>query len=458
MTQPPAWLDPAIAYVESWLGHQMRLTEQPGCMIAIAWRGQVVFDAAFGRANLATGEALTPRHRFRVASHSKTFTAAAVLKLREQGRLRLDDPVGQYVTGLHPEIGAATIAQALSHTAGVFRDGLDSAYWVGRAPFSDAAQIRADLALAPTIEPNTRLKYSNHGFALAGLVIEAVTGEPYADWVRREIVAPAGLGETTPDVPLPEGARLAQGHGGKALLGRRQVFPGDASTHALASATGFVSTAADLVRFFGQLSPTAETSVLSRASRREMVRPQWRDAYSAVERTYGLGVIGGAFGGWSWFGHSGGFQGYISRTAVVAAQDLAVSVLTNAADGLAHAWLDGALSILQRFAAEGAPNPAAADWTGRWWSVWGASDLVAMGDKVLLAAPDQADPLLKVPELALTGADEARIAEAGAFHSYGEPVRRVRDAAGQVVELRVAGGRALPEADLARELTERYGG
>jgi len=456
MTDLPAWLPPALDYIPQWLAYQMRVTEQPGCAIAIAWRGEVVLQAAFGHADLAAGEALTPRHRFRVASHSKSFTAAAILKLREQGRLKLDDAVGQYVGGLHPGVASATIAQLLSHSAGIVRDGPDCAYWVDRAAFLDEASLRAELAAAPAIDANTRLKYSNHGFGLAGLAIEAITGEPYRLWVQREIVAAAGLAETTPDVPLPDGAKLARGHGGKALLGRRLVFPGDQPTHALASATGFVSTAPDLARFFAQLSPNAATSVLSVASRREMSRPQWKDPWSPLAQSYGLGTISGSFDGWGWFGHSGGFLGYITRTAVIPAQDLAISCLTNAVDGMSHIWLDGALGILKRFEEDGAPAPALADWTGRWWSAWGATDLVPVGEKVLLASPAMPSPFLKVPELTLTGADEARISQAGAFASYGEPARLVRGGDGAVIEVLIAGGRSIPEAALAAELIGRY--
>jgi CubicO group peptidase (beta-lactamase class C family) len=455
--QAPDWLAPALAYIPQWLDYQVRSSEQPGCAIAIAWRGEVMLEAAFGHADLAAGEPLTPRHRFRVASHSKSFTAAGILKLREQGRLKLDDTVGQYVSGLHPDIASATLAQLLSHSAGVVRDGPDCAYWVDRAAFLDEASLRGELAEAPAIDPNTRLKYSNHGFGLAGLVIEAATGEPYAVWVKREIVDAAGLAETTPDVPLPAGAALARGHSGKALLGRRLVFPGDQPTNALASATGFVSTAADLARFFAQLSPTAETSLLSVASRREMSRAQWKDPWSAIPITYGLGTIGSTFDGWEGVGHSGGFQGYLTRTSTVAAQDLTVSCLTNAIDGPAHFWLDGAMAILKRFQESGPPSPAVADWTGRWWSVWGATDLVPAGDKVFVATPAMANPLMKATELTVTAPDEARISQAGAFASYGEPARLFRDADGRVCEVIVGGSRLISEAALATELTGRYG-
>ena len=117
------WLGAALAYIPGWIEHQMRVSEQPGCSIAIAHRGKLVLEQAFGAADLEQGTVLTPRHRFRVASHSKSFTAAAVLKLREQGRLRLDDPIGYVLKGLHKQVAAATWSQLLSHSAGLVRDG-----------------------------------------------------------------------------------------------------------------------------------------------------------------------------------------------------------------------------------------------------------------------------------------------------------------------------------------------
>lgn len=452
------WLNAALDYIPNWLGFQMRQSEQPGCAIAIAQRGRIVLDRAFGHADLAKGEMLTPRHRFRVASHSKSFTASGIMTLREAGRLRLDDPVGQYVGGLHKAVARTTIAQLLSHSAGLMRDGTDSGHWLDRRRFPVIEQIREDLGAGTAIEANTRFKYSNYGYGLAGLVIEAITGESYAAWIKREIVEKAGLAETEPDVPLARGVKLARGHSGKLPLGRRVIFPGEAPTNALTAATGFVSTAADLARFFAQLMPTARKSVISVASRREMIRPQWREPHSSLERHYGLGIISGRLGDWDWFGHSGGFQGYITRTVALPGQDLTVSVLTNAADGLAHPWLEGVVHILRCFARNGAPARRVSGWTGRWWTVWGAVDLLPAGDKVFVTAPALLNPLMDASELAVTGRDKGRIALAGGFASHGEPVRRVRNKAGRVVELWLAGGKLVPEAKLAREMEARYGG
>src|SRR4051794_39747089 len=287
----------ALGYLRGWIEFQLRTSQRPGCIVAIAHRGKVVDEYAFGEANLATGEKLTPRHRFRIASHSKSFTAAGIMKLREQRKLRLDDPVGLYVKGLHPQVAQTTIAQLLSHSAGLTRDGADAGQFGDRKPYLSEKELMAELQSAPAIAPNTRFKYSNHGFGLLGLVIEAITREPYSGWIKREIVAAAGLRETEPNMPLPKRAAFARGHTLRLPVGRRLVVPGDNPTNAMASATGFVSTAADVARFFAQLAPNAKRSLLSAASRREMTRKHWRNPHTTVEGYYGLGIMSGTLAG-----------------------------------------------------------------------------------------------------------------------------------------------------------------
>src|SRR6185437_5583642 len=104
----------------------------------------------------------------------------------------LDDPVGRHIKRLHPAVAQATVAQLLSHSAGLIRDGTDAGQWEDRRPFASERELRAALREAPILPANSRFKYSNHGYGLAGLVIEAVTGEPYNEWIKRAIVAPAG--------------------------------------------------------------------------------------------------------------------------------------------------------------------------------------------------------------------------------------------------------------------------
>jgi D-alanyl-D-alanine carboxypeptidase len=302
------WLSAALDYIPRWLEFQLRHLDQPGCVVAVAERGRIVFERAFGTADLASGEKLTPRHRFRVASHSKSFTAAGIMSLQEEGRLRLDDPAGKFVAALHPSVASVTIAQLLSHSGGIVRDGDDAGYFMDRRPFLREPELLAALAAPPTLAASLRFKYSNYAYGLLGLVIAAVTGEAYASWIRRAILAAAGLEETEPDMPAIDRLPFARGHSGRAPLGRRLVLPGDNPAHAMAAATGFVSTAGDLALFFSQLDPESRSPLLSPLSRREMARRLWRDAESSVERYYGLGLMSGRPGAWEWFGHTGMFR------------------------------------------------------------------------------------------------------------------------------------------------------
>ena len=450
------WLSAALDYIPSWIELQLRASGQPGCVLAIAFKDRIVLEQAFGIADLSTGEKLTPRHRFRVASHSKSFTAAGVMKLRERGKLKLDDPIGDHVAKLNSTIAGATIGQVLSHSAGITRDGRDCGQYYGRRPYLDAKEVLADLAAGPTIDPNSRFKYSNHGFALLGLMIESIVNEPFKDWIKREIVDAAGLKETTPDMPIPRGAPFARGHSAKLLLGERVLFPGDYSENAIAPAGGFIATASDLCCYFAQLSPRARQSVLSVSSRREMTRRHWRNAHTTAEEYYGLGIISGAVKGWDWFGHGGGLPGYISRTAVVPEQDLAITVLTNNSNGWAGPWVDGAIHILQEFSRQGPPTRKVRDWTGRWWGLGGPDDHIPLGNKVLVANPQTWAPLLNAAEIEVTGRDKGLVSLDNGYGNQGEAVTRRRNKSGKVIEMIYAGYRLLPEEAIAKEVRKRY--
>ena len=449
------WLRSAVGYINDWLEFQLAGSQQPGVIIAIAHRGEIVSERAFGLANLSSGEKLTPRHRFRIASHSKAFTAAGIMKLREQKKLRLDDPIGNYVAGLHREVAEQTIAQALSHSAGLTRDGVDSGQFIDTRPYLNKKELLEQLAVPPAIEPNTRFKYSNHGFALMGLVIEAIAGEPYPVWIKREIVDVVGLKETEPGMPSARGIPFARGHTLRRPLGRRFVIPGDNPAHAMTSAAGFVATAADTARFFAQLAPKAKRSVISVASRREMTRKHWRIPGN-IELHYGLGVSSGKSEGFEWFGHGGGFQGYLSRTAVMPESELAITILSNSIDGWAPIWMEGCFHILRAFKSLGAPERRVRDWTGRWWTIWSAVDLVPMGNRVMVGNPHLFSPFIDAPEIEVTGRDTGRITSAPGYASFGEPVRRSRRKSGKVSDLWLAGVNLKPEKALAAEIERRY--
>lgn len=452
-----AWINPAIDYAGRWIDFKMGQFGQPGCVIAFTYRGQLVHEQAYGVADLTTGEALTPRHRFRVASHSKTFTATGIFKLIDQGRLSLDSTAGSFVEGLHPEVAAVTIRQLMSHGAGLVRDGDNAGFFGDVRPFLVKDELLAELKKPLAIEAGQRFKYSNYGYSLLGLIIEAITGEAYANWMQREIIAAAGLSETDPDMPANAAFPFARGHTARLLSPSRLVIPGVNPGNAMASATGFVSTAADLARFMAQLSPDVERSVLSAASRREMVKQVWDDPASGVVRNYSLGVYGSKPSGIDNFGHIGAFQGTITRTAMLPDLGVSVSVLTNAIDGPAVLWVEALIRILQRFHQAGAPPAAHADWTGRWWGLWGAIEIVALGDKIITFNPAFDLPFAEASEITLSNADNGVVTSAPGFDRFGEPVHRARDANGEVVRIQIGGAGFVSEEMAKAQMQKRYG-
>src|SRR5947209_931391 len=161
-----------VAYAARWIAFQQQLQEIPGLVLAIQYRGEVLLSRGYGFADLEREITMTPRHIFRIASHSKTFTATAIMQLAEQGRLRLDDPLGAHIPWLRGGPAAVTIRQVLNHSAGIIRDGVDGDFWLLDRPFPDLAELR-DMAegSAEILPPNRSCRYSYIGSSLLGPVV-----------------------------------------------------------------------------------------------------------------------------------------------------------------------------------------------------------------------------------------------------------------------------------------------
>ena len=150
--------------------------------------------------------------------------------------------------------------------------------------------------------------------------------------------------------------------------------------------------------------------------------------------------------------HSGAWS-----TATATVQGKSVTILTNATDGWAGFWIDGAMQILHAFEARGAPKRRVRDWTGRWWSPWGAYDLVPMGNLVIVGNPHAFNPFMDATEIEVTGRDTGRVSLAAGYGSHGEPVHRTRNKAGTVTEVWFAGGKGTREKAVAAEMERKYG-
>lgn len=445
----------ALPYVDGWLAYRRWRERVPGVQAAVWFDDALQLSSAHGLADEEAGAPLTTEHLFRIASHSKTFTATAVLQLVERGALRLDDPVGQHVPRL-AEAGSrladATVRELLEHGAGVIRDGLDGDYWQHGRPFPDEAELiemlldRGDKAPA-----GAGFNYSNLGYSLLGLVVAAVSGRSYGDFVTESIVEPLGLRHTGPEWDESRADEYAAGHSGR-HVSQTRVRLAHVDTRAMAAATGFYGTASDLVRY-ASAHFDGDERLLGEHSKRLAQREAWQsDASQPESAHYGLGFVIDRVGGHRVVGHSGGYPGHITRTLFDPALGLAVSVLTNAVDGPATALSSGVLRLLD-LALEPAPPGLAtrasssgvdpARFTGRFAGEFGIVDVALLGQNLVALHPSGADPVDGMDRLRVAGPDELLIARGNGFGAVGETMRYEFDADGRVSRLRGAGGMSM---------------
>lgn len=296
----------------------------PGAVVLMTKGDAVIYRGAVGQADLELGAPLAPDQVFRIASVTKMFTAATVLKLAEQGKLSLDDKLSAYV----PDIANGdqiTIRQLLNHTAGV-SDIVNTITPGFSRRDVDTATLLEDVKSRPAaFAPGTRWAYSNAGFILLGAVIEKVTGQRWYEAVRDQVIAPAGL------------KRTAYGESAPLVPGRVSGYTTDGQTHAVlnanrisssipAAAGGLISTAEELNAWMRAL---VGGRVLAPASLAAMRTPAPDLPGASPGARYGLGLYQWTVRGAPMIGHTGQIDGFASMLAYLPDQDVTIVVLAN---------------------------------------------------------------------------------------------------------------------------------
>lgn len=452
----PAALSAALDYADRWLGFRQRMLRVPGVQAAVLVGSEIAMSSVHGDADVESGTALTARHLFRIASHSKTFTATAVLQLVEAGRLRLDDTVGQLLPRLAgTAIADRSVRALLSHASGISRDGEDADHWQLRRAFPDAETLfalaaRADTAVLPAEE---RFKYSNIAYSLLGFIVETAAGRPYNTFVTEEIVGRLGLADSGPEFDPARVAEYATGYTPLGFLDHR--LPIDhVDSRAMSAATGFFGTATDIVRY-AAAHFLGDERLLTDASKRLAQHEQWKVEGAGQ---YGLGFVVDEIGGRRLVGHSGGYPGFITKTVFDPVDALAVSVFTNASDGPATELATGVVRLIElagRPAATGTPAvPDGVDparFAGRFAALGGVLDIVALGRRLWAVSPSQADPGEGPVELGILDASTLRILSSGGYGSPGETMRFTFNDTGAVSSL-LAGETMWPLEDYVASL------
>lgn len=207
----PAAQEPGPDFTEFEKAVQAEMQSRgiPGAAVAIVRGDRVIYAKGFGVVSVGTTEAVTPKTLFRLGSTTKTLVGLAIGNLVVQGKLRMNAPLRTYAPKLLAAVGALTLEQLLTHTAGL-KDDVPM-----RGPLEEtalAARVEAWDGSVFFTEPGRVMSYSNPGYALAGYVIERVTGKPFAEAMRELVLQPVGMRAST-FRPLEAATYpLAQGH------------------------------------------------------------------------------------------------------------------------------------------------------------------------------------------------------------------------------------------------------
>jgi CubicO group peptidase (beta-lactamase class C family) len=327
-------------------------TGVPSASVAVVKDGQIVYEQAYGDARLDPRTPATTKMRYSVGSISKQFTATAILMLAEEGKLKLDDPVGRFLPDL-TRANEVTIRQILSHTSG-YQD-----YWPQDyvPPFMlqpvTSEKILDLWARKPLdFEPGTKYQYSNTNYVIAGLIVEKASGTPFMEFLRRRIFAPLKM-ESVVDI---DQSRLTEPDPvGYMRYGLGPLRPAPKEGRGWLFAAGELAmTADDLAKW--------DIAMINRS----LLKPEsYREMQTEVKlksgdgARYGLGLSVFTQDGHRVLEHGGEVSGFTADNLVLPDDHVAVVVLTN------QDAVGAASTISQRVGSLFIPAPAAQGLAGQ---------------------------------------------------------------------------------------------
>jgi CubicO group peptidase (beta-lactamase class C family) len=331
--------DPATRFatrVDAYLKSEMTRQGLVGLSVAVMREGKVVLERGYGFANLEHQAPATPATVYQSGSLGKQFTAAGIMLLVQDGKLRLEDSVPWFFPEAPAAWNAVTVRHLLTHTSGAgdYPDDFDY-----RHDYTESEMRALVLSLPFTFTPGSDWQYSNMGYVLLGLIIREVTGQFYGDVLQARIFRPLGMSTTRiiteADLVLNRAAGYRRVNGG--IRNQEWVSPVVNTT----ADGALYLTVRDLARWDAALYGTTLLSGESLAAIRTPVR-----LTDGSTRPYGFGWRAGTANGHAVMAHGGSWQGF--RTAIVRYPDdrVTVAVLANLAEadpgtiaqGIAALW------------------------------------------------------------------------------------------------------------------------
>ena len=435
----------AARLIDVWLDAMRAQDRIPALSAAIVQGDDLVWSNGYGTIDAEHRVPATATTVYSICSISKLFTSIALMQQWEAGKVSLDAPLTTYLpwAKLAPDPQDSvpiTLRGALTHSAGLPREA-DFPYWTqADYPFPTEEQLRAKIATQAPLYPAERwFQYSNLGLTLVGETVAAASGQPYPAYVQAHVLAPLGLRDTRPFLPMDlYGTRLAVGWGALDRDGKRSLLrPFDA--RALTPAAGFTSTAEDLGRFASwqfRLLRTGTPEVLRASTLREMQRVQFTSA--DWKTTWGLGFAITRRDNRTYVGHGGDCPGYHSYLSLRPDSETAVVAMLTGAEA-PSAYGEAMFALLdkrQGFAFKPpAPAPGFAPdaYVGRYDGQPWSAEIVAVpwaGGLALLDLPNRT-PATGVVVLKPKGNGRFRVVRDDG--SEADEVRFERDAAGRIV-------------------------
>ena len=414
----------------------------PGAAVGIVHEDKLVWSKGIGFADVKKKRPADPKTLYRIASITKTFTATAVMQLRDQGKLALDDPLVTYLPELADAkstfgpIEGLTIRRLLSHESGLQSEPPDADFSLVLYESEAAANLARAADISLTVPPNTQWKYSNLGYQLLGELVARVSGMTYARYIRSRILTPLKMTATALD-PLPQRLRARRAIGYEPRFLSDELEPAPPDPGVFQAEGGLWSCVDDLARW---LSCQFSRSRCCRSRRRAemhkpryLVDPEWT-------RAWAIGWYARRQEDVVWIMHSGGHYGFITNACFDPKEKVGAIALLNGFGNATVLAMD--LGKIAREAVKGAAPKieAAQPLPKKWRDLVGLYVMQHFGSVISLewrdgklTFLDPTDPTW-TPTIAATDDPDVFVIEPG-FRESGELVRFRRSKDGRVVSV-----------------------
>lgn len=317
-----AWAQTPAEWAEKKLREAAK-GDGPGVAVLVARDGKIFFQGGYGLADVEKKTPITPETKFRIGSVTKQFTAAAILRLAEEGKLAVSDSLAKFFPDF-PNAKAITLRHLLTHTSGLhsYTDKPDF-YASVTEPTTPAALIASFQNDPPDFAPGANFRYCNSGYFLLGEIVAKVSGQPFADYLRTTFFEPLGMKDTgifvnaTPPPGMALGYAVEKGKATRAL---------DWDMSRAGGAGALYSTVGDLFRWTEALHGGR---VINAESLKAMTTPNPLPPGSDG-MSYGFGLAMSEVDRLPAISHSGGLQGWSSDLMWLPQQRVALVALGNA--------------------------------------------------------------------------------------------------------------------------------